>query len=83
MSAQHSDYPEIREESMNDKSWHEHPKDGTEDTPNEEILCSSIVEAWAFLPVELQRSIVTIVEQHLQLSLGRSRPLRANQQLRE
>jgi hypothetical protein len=49
-------------------------KDGTQhsthDTP-EEILCSRVVEAWAFLPIELQRSIVTIAEQHVQLSLGR------------
>ena len=49
-------------------------KDGTQQSTHdkpEEILCSRVVEAWAFLPVELQRSIVTIVEQHVQLSLGR------------
>ncbi len=43
---------------------------GTHDTP-EEVLCSRVVEAWAFLPIELQRSIVNIVELHVQLSLGR------------
>ncbi len=46
-------------------------KDGTQDSTHEEILCSRVMEVWAFLPVELQRSIVSIVEQYVQLSLGR------------
>jgi hypothetical protein len=56
-------------------------KDGTanstHDTP-EEVLCSRVVEAWTFLPVELQRSIASIVEQYVQLSLGRARAVQAN-----
>ena len=49
-------------------------KDGTQNSTHdtlEEILCSRVVQAWAFIPVDLQRSIATIVEQYVQLSLGR------------
>jgi hypothetical protein len=49
----------------------------THDAP-EEVLCSRVVEAWAFLTVELQRYIVTIVEQYVQISLGLSHPVQAN-----
>jgi hypothetical protein len=48
-------------------------KDGTQNNTHV-AACHSlarVVEAWAFLPIELQRSIVTIVEQYIQLSLGR------------
>jgi len=48
-------------------------KDGTQNSTHVAAYASlaSIVEAWAFLPIELQRSIVSIVEQYIQLSLGR------------
>jgi hypothetical protein len=48
-------------------------KDGTQHSTHAAAYQSlaRIVEAWAFLPVELQRSISIIVEQHVTLSLGR------------
>jgi len=48
-------------------------KDGTQNSTHVAAYQSlaRIVEAWAFLPIELQHAIVTIVEQHVQLSLGR------------
>jgi len=46
-------------------------KDGTHHSTHAEILCSRVVKVWAFLSPELQQSIASIVEQYVQLSLGR------------
>jgi hypothetical protein len=48
-------------------------KDGTHNSTHVAAYHSlaRIVEAWPFLPVELQRSIVIIVEEYVQLSLER------------